>query len=416
MSESETTSTEADIEALKALQADASELERIENLLDRFNVFEAIGFGKQETMHSQFLAFLLDPAQNHGLGDLFLMRFLEKVSEFNDESAAPKVSVSAENGYLDQTRVETEIHTGDGRVDILLLNGAGRWAMVIENKIWTIEHSGQLKKYHRFVTESHPSWRVLGVYLTPFGALPASREDKEKYRSLSYSAVCAVVDEVLRSRDPSIRSDVRVSLVHYARMVRRSIVGDPEVINLCRDLYRKHKRAFDLVYEHRPEPSPSVRRLLSRLVNETDGMLLLGNYTNKYVYFHPEAWEVPALDTGKDRHGFFRFVFHNNFDQLVLYLETSLGDASTRQRLYEMGRKDEVLFNMLEDPDTEEYPKLYSRAFLTPEHYRKHTEDEREQEVRRQWGEYIDEDLPRIDEALREERWIWESVEENDST
>ncbi len=40
---SEPTSTQADFEALKALQADAQELERIEGLPDRFNLFQAIG-------------------------------------------------------------------------------------------------------------------------------------------------------------------------------------------------------------------------------------------------------------------------------------------------------------------------------------------------------------------------------------
>ena len=69
MSESETASTESDFEALEALQEDASELERIQNLLDQFNMFETIGFIGQEVMHSRFLAFLLDPKQNHGLGD-----------------------------------------------------------------------------------------------------------------------------------------------------------------------------------------------------------------------------------------------------------------------------------------------------------------------------------------------------------
>jgi hypothetical protein len=44
MSESEDASTKADLEALKALKADASKLEQIEGLLNRFNVFEAIGF------------------------------------------------------------------------------------------------------------------------------------------------------------------------------------------------------------------------------------------------------------------------------------------------------------------------------------------------------------------------------------
>ncbi len=78
MSESEATSAQADLAALKALQADAPELERIESLLDRFNVFETIGFITKETAHSRFLAFLLDPVQKHDLGDVFLKRVLRK--------------------------------------------------------------------------------------------------------------------------------------------------------------------------------------------------------------------------------------------------------------------------------------------------------------------------------------------------
>jgi hypothetical protein len=76
MDASPPTSTEADLEALRALQADASELERIQNLHDRFNVFETIGFVGQEVVHPRFLAFLLDPKQNHGLGDLCLFASL----------------------------------------------------------------------------------------------------------------------------------------------------------------------------------------------------------------------------------------------------------------------------------------------------------------------------------------------------
>src|SRR3712207_2961254 len=133
MSRSEADHYKADLAALKALQADASELERIENLLDRFNVFEAIGFVEQEVMHSRFLAFLLDPKQNHSLDDLVLKGFLRKLSEPYDEASLHRDLGSADDGSLGQTTVRTEVYTGDGRIDILLLNGVGRWAVIIEN-------------------------------------------------------------------------------------------------------------------------------------------------------------------------------------------------------------------------------------------------------------------------------------------
>ena len=58
MSRIEAHRVEDDLEALRALQEDAPELDRIEALLDRFNVFEAIGFVGQELMHSKFLALI----------------------------------------------------------------------------------------------------------------------------------------------------------------------------------------------------------------------------------------------------------------------------------------------------------------------------------------------------------------------
>jgi hypothetical protein len=75
--ETESQPNSSNLEALEALQADTPELERLEGLLHRFNFFETIGFVGQELMHSRFLAFLLDPNQSHGLGVLFLKRFLE---------------------------------------------------------------------------------------------------------------------------------------------------------------------------------------------------------------------------------------------------------------------------------------------------------------------------------------------------
>ncbi len=48
MRESRTNPTEADLDALEALEADASELGHIEDLLDQFNVFDTIGFERDE--------------------------------------------------------------------------------------------------------------------------------------------------------------------------------------------------------------------------------------------------------------------------------------------------------------------------------------------------------------------------------
>jgi hypothetical protein len=91
ISDAEAASTKADLDALKALQADASGLDRMESLLDRFNVFEAIGFDKDEVIHSNLLAFLLDPKRNDGLGDLLIKEVLRETFATAHRTLSPSV-------------------------------------------------------------------------------------------------------------------------------------------------------------------------------------------------------------------------------------------------------------------------------------------------------------------------------------
>jgi PD-(D/E)XK nuclease superfamily len=209
MSESDAASSQTDLKALKALQADTSELEQIQELLNRFNVFEAIGFTNQEVMHSRFLAFLLDPKGDHGLGDLFLRSFLGKCSNSTDRDSLPQVD--HDGGSLGQTTVRTEVYTDDGRIDILLLNESDGWTLIVENKIWTTEHSDQLHRYYRYVERNYPDCEVFGVYLTPFTDTPTH----EKYLPLGYGAVCEAIESILEDSSSSPNPDARMSMEHY---------------------------------------------------------------------------------------------------------------------------------------------------------------------------------------------------------
>ena len=67
MTEIESFGSSEELNLLQELIVNNPDLEKLEGLLDRFNLFEALGIVRQEIRHSDFLAFLLDPRQNHGL-------------------------------------------------------------------------------------------------------------------------------------------------------------------------------------------------------------------------------------------------------------------------------------------------------------------------------------------------------------
>ncbi len=389
-----------DRNALTAFVVENRDLERLEALLDRFNIFEAIGVVRQELRHSDFLAFLLNPQENHRLGDIFVKRLLQRLLMDTEDVSVPVTPIDLDLWSLEQMKVRREWQ----RIDILLLDETHRLAVIVENKIGTSEHSDQLRRYYEIVKKHYPGWRIVALYLTP----GRERPSHELYLPVDYGVVCEVLDGLAEGRASVVNPDVKTLMTHYTDMLRRHIVGDSEIAKLCRQIYRKHKTALDLIYEHRPDPQGETRDLLAHLIQDTDGLIYKGRHRSLYIYFCPQEWEVPALSAGNDSHGFFRFVFHNHPDELSLFLESSTGEEETRRRLFEMGQKDESLFNHLGDPATDNYPKLYRRTFLTPEFCEEAAEGDREEEIRRQWAGFLEEDLPRIDAALKEEGWIWD--------
>src|SRR5216684_247249 len=99
------TAYELDRKALETLVVDNLDLERLEALLDQFNIFEAIRAVRQELRHSDFIAFLLDPQENHGLGDAFVSRLLQKALTTMPEITVPITPVDLDIWSLDQVLV-----------------------------------------------------------------------------------------------------------------------------------------------------------------------------------------------------------------------------------------------------------------------------------------------------------------------
>ncbi len=180
------------VEERQALESfiTSGDLVQLETRFTRFNVFEALGVARRELQHSSFLAFLLDPRESHGLGDLFLRRFLQEVTRLAPE---PTISIIDLDGFdLSRTEVRREYEN----IDIFLRDPTHKISVVIENKVGTKQHDDQLKTYAELVTRRFPGHRFMGVYLTPEG------EDSQdsRYVSTSYEMVRALVNELWSAR------------------------------------------------------------------------------------------------------------------------------------------------------------------------------------------------------------------------
>jgi hypothetical protein len=381
----------SDAEAIQALEsfvlADA-DLGRLEFLLSEFNLFEAAGWTKQELRHSAFLAFLLDPGQSHGLGDAFLTRFLQTVLRSGGGAASPVSPLDLHVWDLDGTEVRREWQ----HIDILLLHEAHNLAVVIENKVGTEEHSDQLRRYHDAVRRAHPEKTFFGIYLTPDGDPPSH----EAYLACSYGAVADTIRELLESRTSTMGDDVRTGLRHYHQMLHRHIMSESQIAELCRQIYRKHQRALDLIFEHRPDAQSEISALLRQLVAETPGLRPAGG-GKAMVRFTAEEWDhVPALENPASPTGRMLYLeFYNGPNQLLLGLYMGPGPQDKRERLLRL-----TLSGTATRPGSEKLGKDWKTfrnwRFLNPAAYESASPAELMDRVRVRWSKFVEEELPAV--------------------
>ena len=143
----------------KLLSIVAEKIERSKEISrlkgENFNVFSILGFEtKENKTHSRFLASLLDPNGDHGLGDIFLQLFYKTIlSNETEHSLTENKQEIVKLLMKDIVEVRTEEYLGKinneeetgGFVDVSLTGNNGK--IFIENKINAGDQHLQIARY-----------------------------------------------------------------------------------------------------------------------------------------------------------------------------------------------------------------------------------------------------------------------------
>src|SRR5205807_611078 len=106
---SDATTFRADYAVLNDLIVNCPDFEHLEALLGGFNLFQVLDFEHGEIRHSNVLAWILDPAQSHGLDDSFLKKWLMRViHESTDETGTAVAAVDIDGWQLAGVEVRRE--------------------------------------------------------------------------------------------------------------------------------------------------------------------------------------------------------------------------------------------------------------------------------------------------------------------
>jgi hypothetical protein len=204
------------------------------------NIFEAVGLVRQEIRHSNFLAYLLNPQQNHGLQDGFLKRLIQKAID-KLEGDPPIGALKLALADFSDALVAREWRN----IDLLIESKNNSFVLAIENKIGSVEGKKQLETYEKIVSSEYPNQAKLFCLLTAEGE-SASRQT---WSGIGYSEVIEALQEA-RHRSSNLTAQQTIVIDNYIDLVRRNIVPDQSLIEQCRRIYSLHKEAIDLIIEH----------------------------------------------------------------------------------------------------------------------------------------------------------------------
>ena len=274
--------------ALKRFDRDP-DLAELGRALSEFNLFRLLNvdWGREE-IHSQVLAWLLDPRENHQLGDAFLKRFLS-------ETTAAEIAKTDRSAARVQREWPNEVDGQWGFLDILIRDEEQQFLCAIENKVYSAEHSRQLTRYRRALEIDYPSYSRHYIFLSPWGTLAQEDVERGHWEAVDYDVVCRVVEETVESPAGSISEDVRAFLRQYAKTLRRHILGgDADIRKLAVTVHQRHKAAIDFINRTTPDYyRGEVGRMVKEAIQENASVLRWDFVSEdpSQIRFLPKDWE-----------------------------------------------------------------------------------------------------------------------------
>lgn len=239
-----------DLTVLKEFLLDIDCLDPLAEWTSVFNLFDILKISRVEIRHSNMLSWLLNPKENHGLGDSIIRGFIQYV-------------VTLFPGGLDVIKtllmdchdcfIQREWHG----IDILAVSQKEQFVFCIENKIDSKEHDNQLNRYRNLIEGAYPGYRKMYIYLSPEGDEPS---DPEHWCPMSYQDVLSIIESARKKSNLSPEAQMLID--NYTTTIRRDIVGDEKLARICAEIYAKHQRALDLIFENKPDRAAMLAEII----------------------------------------------------------------------------------------------------------------------------------------------------------
>ncbi|MDW8802504.1 PD-(D/E)XK nuclease family protein [Clostridium sp. A1-XYC3] len=352
------------------------DMEKLEAITNEFNIFSALNIIRKEVRHSDFLAWLLNPLESHGLGDYFLKLLLKDVCIRNNNDSISIFDVDGIN--FDNAAVLREWHN----IDIFIKDDSSKILCVIENKIDTSEHSNQLQRYRDIVDKEFIEYKKVFVYLTKYKEIPSD----EEYIPYGYKDIVNLIEKLVNNKKDKLSERILYAISDYKEMVRRYIVENSEIQEICKKIYKQHKKALDLIYQYKPDIQSEAVECITSVLNENRETISMDDSAKAYLRFIPKELDfLPKTCSWTSSNRILLFEIRNlvrPVDKIEMLLLVGPCEQNIKDTLFELAQNNSEILKV-NSKQTAKWCCIYKKTLIDMKKY----DDEEEN------GEQIKEDL-----------------------
>ncbi|MGE0929295.1 PDDEXK-like family protein [Peijinzhouia sedimentorum] len=251
------------------------DFDKIELELKTPNIFQILNISRTEIRHTNFLSWLLDPNGTHGLGKLFLTKFLR-------ELATSEIAIDLDEFEIEELNFNNvELKREWRNIDLLIIFDT--LVICIENKVDSQDHSNQLSKYRAIVDETFKKRKKVFVYLTPTGEQPTAIKERQFYTPYSYENLIDQADRVLQIHGNSLNSGVNQYISDYLKTLKRELMKNDTLNELAVKIYKNHRELFDFVFENKSDIATELYPVFVNKIQKSNWVI--GSKNKGYIRF-----------------------------------------------------------------------------------------------------------------------------------
>jgi len=297
---------------------------KLREKVNKINIFDILKISETEIRHSNVLAWLLDPNENHEFHDIFLRKFLCLIDIPNFEKF-----------NFDNVIVKREWKNID--ILVIITEPSNRYVIAIENKINSAENGTQLKKYTEIIRAEFPNNVVYNLYLVPDNNLNNRGDNKSEntWKDLLYSEIIRILKELIEE-NTTPNDILKLEFIQQYYTVLTKIIDmedTSEIDKLCASLWQKNKNALEQLLNYKQN---RINQLFAFLCNRI----------KDDVIFKSKIWfKTKKMDQYFDNYyaEILNYQIYKGQNIIELYLYLGVGDELIRQQVFDILNKSGIL-------------------------------------------------------------------------